>query len=160
MSEWIDKEEVLKQIDCWLMTGEYKYSNATHYLDKRISSIKPKESEWISAKDKLLIARDERDELIKLREDYDWLGEYKEKFRQNDWISVDDKLPDEDGEYLISMYHRFMIGGIYKKYTGRFVAKYYAEYKEWRIMNDVCTTVTHWQYLPELPKEDNADGDN
>lgn len=69
------------------------------------------------------------------------------------WISVNEKLPDEDGEYLISMYHRFMIGGIYKKYTGRFVAKYYAEYKEWRIMNDVCTSVTHWMPLPELPKE-------
>ena len=120
MSEWIEKEEVLKQIDCWLTTGEYKYSNATHYLNKRISSIKPKESGW---------------------------------------VSVDDKLPDEDGEYLISMYHRFMIGGIYKKYTGRFVAKYYAEYKEWRIMNDVCTSVTHWMLLPHLPKE-NVDGIN
>lgn len=53
MSEWIEKEEVLKQIDCWLMTGEYKYSNATHYLDKRISSIKPKESGWVSVKDRL-----------------------------------------------------------------------------------------------------------
>ena len=53
MSEWIEKEEVLKQIDCWFTTGEYKYSNATHYLNKRISSIKPKESEWISVKDKL-----------------------------------------------------------------------------------------------------------
>lgn len=52
MSEYVEKEEVLKQIDCWLMTGEYKYSNATHYLDKRISSIKPK-SEWISVKDRL-----------------------------------------------------------------------------------------------------------
>jgi hypothetical protein len=72
------------------------------------------------------------------------------------WISVKDRLPDEDGEYLISMYHRFMIGGIYKKYTGRFVAKYYAEYKEWRIMNDVCTSVTHWMPMPKPPKEDNA----
>lgn len=72
---------------------------------------------------------------------------------ESNWISVKDRLPDEDGEYLISMYHRFMIGGIYKKYTGRFVAKYYAEYKEWRIMNDVCTSVTHWMPLPEPPKE-------
>ena len=53
MSEWIEKEEVLKQIDCWFTTGEYKYSNATHYLNKRISSIKPKESDWISVKDKM-----------------------------------------------------------------------------------------------------------
>lgn len=53
MSEWIEKEEVLKQIDCWFTTGEYKYSNATHYLNKRISSIKPKESEWVSVEDKL-----------------------------------------------------------------------------------------------------------
>ena len=52
MSEYVEKEEILKQIDCWLMTGEYKYSNATHYLDKRISSIKPK-SEWISVKDRM-----------------------------------------------------------------------------------------------------------
>lgn len=53
MSEWIEKEEVLKQIDCWFTTGEYKYSNATHYLNKRISSIKPKESNWVSVKDRL-----------------------------------------------------------------------------------------------------------
>ena len=52
MSEWIEKEEVLKQIDCWFKTGEYKYSNATHYLNKRISSIKPKIN-WISVNDKL-----------------------------------------------------------------------------------------------------------
>lgn len=52
MSECVEKEEVLKQIDCWLMTGEYKYSNATHYLNKRILSIKPK-SDWISVKDRL-----------------------------------------------------------------------------------------------------------
>lgn len=53
VGEWIEKEEVLKQIDRWFTTGEYKYSNATHYLNKRISSIKPKESEWISVKDRL-----------------------------------------------------------------------------------------------------------
>lgn len=51
MSEWIEKEEVLKQIDCWLTAGEYNYSNAIHYLKKRISSIKPK-MELISVKDK------------------------------------------------------------------------------------------------------------
>ena len=32
MSEWIEKEEALNQIDSWLMMGEYKYSNATLYL--------------------------------------------------------------------------------------------------------------------------------
>ena len=52
MSEYIEKKEVLKQIDYWLMTGEYKYSNATYYLNKRISNIKPK-SEWIQVKDRL-----------------------------------------------------------------------------------------------------------
>ena len=52
MSEWIKKEEVLKQIDRWFTTGEYKYSNATHYLNKRISSIKSG-SEWISVKDRM-----------------------------------------------------------------------------------------------------------
>ena len=52
MSEWVEKEEVLNQINCWFTTGEYKYSNTTHYLNKRISSIKPK-IKWISVKDKL-----------------------------------------------------------------------------------------------------------
>lgn len=52
MSEWVEKEEVLNQINCWFTTGEYKYSNATHYLNKRISSIKPKIN-WISVNDKL-----------------------------------------------------------------------------------------------------------
>lgn len=52
MSDCVDRTEVLNQINCWLMTGEYNYSNATHYLNKRISSIKSN-SDWINVKDRL-----------------------------------------------------------------------------------------------------------
>lgn len=72
---------------------------------------------------------------------------------ENPWISVEDRMPEKDGSYLIAMYHRLMVGGIYKTYTARFVASFNAEYKEWTVMGEVCTTVTHWMNLPDFPEE-------
>lgn len=109
MSECVEKEEVLKQIDCWLMTGEYKYSNATHYLNKRILSIKPK----------------------------------------SDWISVKDRLPENDGLYIVCKTvrgHRISFEAHWKENKWLSVVK-----------NNQLDYVTHWQHLPEPPKEDDAE---
>lgn len=49
----ISRQAVFEQINCWIGNGEYRYTNATHYLTERvkhISSIKPQEPKighWI-----------------------------------------------------------------------------------------------------------------
>ena len=37
----ISREAVLGQISCWVNSGEYRYTNATYYLTRRIQSISP-----------------------------------------------------------------------------------------------------------------------
>ena len=43
----ISRQAVLEQINCWIGSGEYKYTNATEYLTKRIKGITQKEGHWI-----------------------------------------------------------------------------------------------------------------
>ena len=50
-NEYVKKSEVLDQIDQWLDSGEYHYSNATHYLKKRVSEIR--DDSWISVANRL-----------------------------------------------------------------------------------------------------------
>ena len=35
----ISRQAVLEQINCWIGSGEYRYTNATDYLTKRITSL-------------------------------------------------------------------------------------------------------------------------
>lgn len=37
----ISRQAVLAQINCWISSGEYRYTNATDYLRKRINSLSP-----------------------------------------------------------------------------------------------------------------------
>lgn len=108
MSEWIEKEEVLKQIDCWFRTGEYKYSNATHYLNKRISSIKSKIN----------------------------------------WISVNDKLPDDD--VLVLVYTKDGVVSV----CSFVIANAFANLKNLKVWEDnngyYVSDVTHWMPLPSI----------
>ncbi len=51
----ISRQEVLKQINCWIGGGEYRYTNATDYLTKRVQDIpsvnpQPKTGHWITTK--------------------------------------------------------------------------------------------------------------
>jgi len=39
MNEYVEKSKVFEQIDQWIDSGEYGYTNATYYLKKRISGI-------------------------------------------------------------------------------------------------------------------------
>ena len=52
----ISRRAVLEQINCWIGSGEYRYTNATYYLTERvkhISSVKPQESKWIPVSERL-----------------------------------------------------------------------------------------------------------
>lgn len=48
----ISRQAVLAQINCWISSGEYRYTNATDYLRKRINYLspvtpQPKMGHWI-----------------------------------------------------------------------------------------------------------------
>lgn len=50
----VSRQAVLEQINCWIGSGEYRYTNATHYLTervKRISSVMQKSGKWIAHSD-------------------------------------------------------------------------------------------------------------
>ena len=59
----------------------------------------------------------------------------------NKWISVDERLPEKTDEYLIVKNGKITIG------------YFSAEYKKFALWNR-DQKVTHWQPLPEPPKED------
>lgn len=67
----------------------------------------------------------------------------------NEWISVKDRLPEADGDYLVYLVannmpkNKSIITLYYTNLSKRFV--YYD--------NDNLFTVTHWMPLPEPPKE-------
>ena len=60
----------------------------------------------------------------------------------NQWISVKDRLPDEDGWYLVYKHNRVRVAEWCKD----------CWYNESDLPIDDCT-ITHWQLLPEPPKE-------
>ena len=74
------------------------------------------------------------------------LGELKEKRKEGQWISVKDRLPTEDGRYLV------MVDGksepIMKDWKqGLFVFINLADLKR-------CGEETHWMPLPKGPKKE------
>lgn len=60
----------------------------------------------------------------------------------NQWISVRDRLPDEDGWYLVYKHNRVRVAEWCKD----------CWYNESDLPIDDCA-ITHWQPLPEPPKE-------
>ena len=70
------------------------------------------------------------------------------KERQGEWISVEDRLPDEDGEYLT------YDGIIY------YLLDFNASLGLWNVSTDISTAirdVTHWMPLPQPPKMKGAE---
>lgn len=51
----VNRAEVFEQINCWIGSGEYRYTNATHYLLKRIKKLQSVNSQ------ELKIEKDEID---------------------------------------------------------------------------------------------------
>ena len=58
----------------------------------------------------------------------------------DDWISVDERLPEDDGKYLCQFSDGIIETFDYKE----------SEYKMWGVYNVI---VTHWETLPAPPKE-------
>ena len=61
----------------------------------------------------------------------------------NQWISVEDRLPDEDGWYLVYKHNRIRVAEWCKD----------CWYNESDLPIDDCA-ITYWQPLPEPPKEE------
>lgn len=81
--------------------------------------------------------------------------------KKTSWISVKDRLPDEDLAYMV-FYHEWSNGEFLPKYDERYVKilKFFRGLG-WRFPvcvdkrceNDTNREVTHWMPLPEPPKE-------
>ncbi len=71
-------------------------------------------------------------------------------YRKQEWISVEERLPETDGEYLT------FNGLIY------YLLNFNASLRLWNVSNDNVSTairdVTHWMPLPEPPKMKGGDG--
>ena len=65
---------------------------------------------------------------------------------QPQWISVDERLPSEDGTYLV----------VVKNWAGHIdTDRFYADDSSWEFFNNSrLPKITHWMPLPELPKGD------
>ena len=71
---------------------------------------------------------------------------YNAGYRKQEWISVEDRLPEESCECLIAT----IIGGIYQvSYSSRYKAFNALDTDEAKY---AFKTVTHWMPLPEAPK--------
>ena len=101
--------------------------------------------------------KDEWQKLIDARKvaEY-WMKRYieaEERLEQYEWVSVNDRLPEEDGCYLVYIVANFcpenkqIITLYFSKLSNRFIYG-----------SDEIFTVTHWMPLPEAPeREDDAE---
>ena len=86
------------------------------------------------------------DHILKLHKKIDRLKAKNKKLEaQSEWISVDDRLPEESRQYLT--WHGFYYG----------IHDYSVEKQGWNILycedrETEVKTVTHWKPLPEPPK--------
>lgn len=65
--------------------------------------------------------------------------------KKQGWISVDDRIPDTDGWYITERG-----GGVHAEY---FIKDELA-IGHWTLDDRYCAAPTHWQPLPEPPKEE------
>ena len=60
--------------------------------------------------------------------------------KQSEWISVDERLPDESACYLVNIINHFGLDAV--------TFTYYTKNYGWGVLD-----VTHWMPLPEPPKQ-------
>lgn len=65
--------------------------------------------------------------------------------KQSEWISVEERLPKEDGKYIV-----------HNRSGMVFQAKYYSSPKTWGMV-DKGVNITHWMPMPEPPKKGGAE---
>ena len=78
------------------------------------------------------------DEYSRLGTQYKWEG-WQAKAAQSEWISVEDRLPESSGRYLVYDAYYIAIGTTY----------YNAERRAWVV--GYADKITHWQLLPAPP---------
>lgn len=74
-------------------------------------------------------------------------------YRKQEWISVEDRLPEKDGMYLIFSPYTNKEGGIV--YCNRFLTKGNTIFPPNSF--ESISGVTHWMPLPEAPKMKNTE---
>lgn len=86
----------------------------------------------------------------------------EKQLEQRNWVSVKDRLPEEDGHYLVVA----VIRGKTETWRCRLVLPYSKFFKKFSAFKPVkfaeryeIQKVTHWLELPPMPKED-EDGIN
>lgn len=87
---------------------------------------------------------------------YDLMDDYHQHKQENEWISVDDRLPEEEKPVLVA--HRKCTGDRpYKIHVGcLYLKEWICDYcdEETRFESDVdFYYVTHWKPLPKPPKQ-------
>lgn len=77
-------------------------------------------------------------------------------FLREQWISVEDGLPDEEGRYLVTVNDGMTTDILYFYKRYQYCRKgIRTERPVWCDCDDYCNfSVTHWMPLPELPEED------
>lgn len=112
-----------------------------------------------------LVWHDEQGMIASIEDVLDIIDSIPTYTQPNNWISVKDRLPEEPGHYLVITSINYWHGGCLDKnptYHGTtkgyentamsVLDCYFDSTGDW---NRVCNChVTHWQPLPEPPKED------
>lgn len=86
---------------------------------------------------------------------------------QTEWISVEDRLPDESGYYLV-FYHEWSNGNFLPVYEDREIRRMrFSKDKPRKWCMPICInkeceadtnrTVTHWMPLPKPPKKERVE---
>lgn len=88
---------------------------------------------------------------IKAAQDWVQLTHYPSKMAKwigsvNHWISIEDKLPDEEGFYLVYLFDGSL--NVPRVVVKWWQQKWFEGFLPW----DYIDEVTHWQKLPEPPK--------
>ena len=102
----------------------------------------------------------ERDRLHRLAA-YEDTGLAPEEVRQMRWIPVEERLPEEEGAYIVCVdgevkwdaYRMFEGVERWLCYDGRLNALYIDPYSSKPKREPPYPRVTHWMPLPKLPKE-------
>ena len=94
----ISRQSVLEEINCWIGSGEYSYTNATDYLNKRITSLSSVSTEktgrWIPVSERLPKEYD----LVLVTEKYGFVDTahfvHNDFTEMDEWIVADDETID------------------------------------------------------------------
>lgn len=103
----ISRQAVFEQINCWIGSGEYKYTNATYYLTKRMQglpSVTPQPQKWIPCSERLpedrelVLCSSKMGGVFEGRyfddeTDYQWYAFRNDEFVRNDVIDAWMPLP-------------------------------------------------------------------